>query len=73
MCATEDSLLLKGLHRSMISHAASGPGAIASAEGWSHSYSRTYDLNTSRFDILCLRGPVFASLDENDNLAAISD
>ena len=36
MCATEDSLLLKGLQRSMISRAASGPGAAVYSEGLSH-------------------------------------
>ena len=36
MCATEDSLLLNGLQRSMISQAASGPGATMSAEGRFH-------------------------------------
>ena len=73
MHATEDSLLLNGLWRSMISRVASGPGATMSAEGQSHSYGSTYEPNINRSSSLSLLGPTFASLVENDSLTAISD
>ena len=73
MCATKDSLLLKGFQRSMSSWAASRLGVTASAGGRSHSCDRTYEPSTSRFDILSLRGLAFASLAENDSQVAISD
>ena len=62
MCATEDSLLLKGLKRSMISQAASGLRATMSAEGQTHSYGNIYEPSISRSSSLGLREPAFASL-----------
>ena len=73
MYATEDSLLLKGLQRSMISQAVSGPGATVSAEGRSHFCGRTYEPSISWLGSLGLRGSAFASLAENDGPTVISD
>ena len=70
MCAIEDSLLLKGLQRSMISKASSRPGATVSAKGWTYSYGGTYVLNNSQSGILGLQGPKLASLVKNDRAAA---
>ena len=73
MCETKDSLLLKGLQRSMIYWAPSGPGAIVSAEGWTHSCGGTYKLTNSWLGILGLRGLALTSLVKNDGAAATSN
>ena len=69
----EESLLLKGLQRSMISWAASGIRASVSVEGWYHFYGRTYELSISRSGSLGLQGLAFASLVENDGPMVIFD
>ena len=73
MCATKDSLLLKGLQWSMVSRAASRIGATVSVEGRSYSYNRTYEPSISQSGSLGLRGPTFASLAENNDPTTISD
>ena len=73
MCAIEDSLLLKGLQRSMISWVAFRSGATVFAEGWFHSYDRTYEPSISRSGSLGLQGSAFASLAENDDPTTVFD
>ena len=73
MFAIEDSLLLKGLKRSMISQLASRPRAIVSVKGWSHFYDRTYEHRISWLGILGMRGQTSVSLVENYGPKIISD
>ena len=68
-----DSLLLKGLQRSMVSQAPSRLGATVYVEGWTHSYEVTYELSRSRSGICGLRGPALASLVKNYRTAATSN
>ena len=73
MCVTEDSHLLKGLQRSMISRAPFGTRAIVSVEGWTHFYRGTYELSGSHSSILGLRGLTLVSLVENDATTTTSN
>ena len=69
MYVIEDSLLLKGLQRLMISQATSGQGATVLAKGETHFYKGTYKLTSSQSSIHSLRGPTLASLVKNDEAA----
>ena len=55
MCATEESLLLKGFQLSIIDWASFRPGAGVSTEGWPHSIGLTYELSISLLGSLALR------------------